>query len=81
MQFMMREKALPVEAEVAVLLGLHQTIGGPFKIVYLFRRLRCVHVYECVSHGREWWFTHHLSSDSRYSLNELQRNKKPRKVS
>jgi hypothetical protein len=46
MQFLMPEFALPDDAEVAVLLGLSQTMGGPFKLVYLFRRLKCVHVYQ-----------------------------------
>jgi len=72
MQFLMPEWALPEDAEVAVLLGLHQTIGGPFKLVYLFRRLRCVHVYECVTHGRQWWWSLHLTTDARLCLRELQ---------
>jgi hypothetical protein len=46
MQFLMPEFALPDDAEVAVLLGLSQTMGGPAKLVYLFRRLKCVHVYQ-----------------------------------
>ncbi len=33
MQFMMPEKALPADAEVAVLLGLHQVHSGSFKLV------------------------------------------------
>lgn len=81
MQFMMTEKALPPGAEVAVILGLHQSLGGPFKIVYVFRRLRCVHVYECVSQGRQWWFTLHLTSDNRFSLTELNQSIDRRKVS
>ena len=81
MQFMMPEKALPPGAEVAVILGLHQSLGGPFKIVYVFRRLRCVHVYECVSQGRQWWFTLHLTSDNRFSLTELNQSIDRRKVS
>ena len=72
MQFLMPEKALPEQAEVAVLMGLHQKLGGPFKLVYLFRRFKCVHVYECVSQGREWWFTLHMSTDHRYCLRSLQ---------
>jgi hypothetical protein len=71
MQFMMTEKCTPEDAEVAVLLGLHQNLGGPFKLVYLFRRLRCVHIYECVSQGREWYYSLHLTTDYRYSLHEL----------
>ena len=69
---MMPERALAADAEVAVLLGLHQTLGGPFKLVYLFRRLKCVNVYECVSQGREWWFSLHMTTDCRYALRELQ---------
>merc|ERR1712137_143311 len=65
-------------AEVAVILGLHQSIGGPFKLVYLFRRLKCVHVYEIVSHGRQWWFTLHMSTDTRYCLREMQPSVDPR---
>eukprot|EP00457_Paulinella_chromatophora_P000002 gb/GEZN01000002.1/.p1 GENE.gb/GEZN01000002.1/~~gb/GEZN01000002.1/.p1 ORF type:complete len:6816 (+),score=1425.09 gb/GEZN01000002.1/:114-20561(+) len=68
MQFMLPEKALPEEAEVAVLLGLHQQLGGPWKLIYVFRRLKCIHVYECVSHGRQWWWTLHLATDVRYSM-------------
>ena len=51
MQFVMPEPYLPASAEVAVLIGLHQQLGGVYKIVYVFRRLRCVHIYECCSHG------------------------------
>lgn len=80
MQFMMPEHELPEDAEVAVLLGLHQRIGGPWKLVYLFRRLRCVHIYECVSQGREWWFSLHLTSDTRYCLREMQPSWQNRQV-
>ena len=60
------------DAEVAVLLGLHQTLGGPYKLVYVFRRFKCVHMYECISHGREFWFSLHLTTDNRYTLMDLQ---------
>jgi hypothetical protein len=80
MQFLMPEKALSKEAEVAVLLGLHQVIGGPWKLIYLFRRLRVVHVYECVSNGREWWYTLHMTTDCRYALREMQPSARDRKV-
>ena len=80
MQFMMPEHALPADAEVAVLLGLHQKIGGPYKLVYLFRRLRCVHVYECLTQGREWWFSLHLTTDTRYCLRELKVDSSNRRV-
>ena len=72
MQFMMLRGPLPECAEVAVLLGIHQQLGGPFKLVYLFRNHRCVHIYECVSHARQYWYALHLTSDSRYSLRHLQ---------
>lgn len=72
MQFMMTEKPITSDAEVVVLLGLHQIIGGPWKLVYLFRRLKCVHVYECVTQGREWFFTLHLTTDCRFSLRDMQ---------
>lgn len=77
---MMPEKALPEEAEVCVLLGLHQKIGGPWKLVYLFRRLRCLHIYECVSQGREWWFSLHLTTDARFCLREMQPSWQNRQV-
>lgn len=72
MTFMMQESPLRDNAEVAVLLGLHQKMGGPYKLVYVFRRYKCVHVYECISHGREWWFSLHLTTDSRYCLHSMQ---------
>lgn len=71
MQFMMSEKPTRSDAEVVVLLGLHQELGGSFKLVYILRRLRCLHVYEIVSQGREWWFTMHLTTNVRYGLAEL----------
>lgn len=79
MQFMMPEKAIPADAEVAIILGLHQSIGGPFKLIYLFRRLRCLHIYECVSQGREWWFSLHLTTDTRFCLREMSQNKEARR--
>ena len=60
------------DAEVAVLPGLHPKLGGPYKLVYLFRRLRCVHVYECLSQARRWWWSLHLATDARFCLRELQ---------
>ena len=71
MQFSMAEK-IPDDAEVAVLIGLHQVLGGPFKLVWIHRRLKCVQVFECVSQGRQWWFTQHMTTDCRYSLREMQ---------
>jgi thiol-disulfide isomerase/thioredoxin len=72
MQFMMPERAISKTAEVAMLIGLHQALGGPFKIIMLFRRLKCLHVYECVSQGRQWWYTLHMTTDARYTQRELQ---------
>ena len=80
MQFMLPEKALPEDAEVAVILGLHQKLGGPWKLVYVFRRLRCIHIYECVSQGREWWFSLHLTTDTRYCLRDMQPSFQNRQV-
>ena len=71
MQFSMAEK-ISDDAEVAVLIGLHQSLGGPFKLVWVHRRTKHVEVFECVSQGRQWWFTQHLTTDSRYTLREMQ---------
>jgi hypothetical protein len=78
---MMTEKVVSSSAEVAILVGLHQSIGGPYKLVYLFRRLRCVHVYECVSQGREWYYSLHLTTDCRYTLRDMQPSTHSREVS
>ena len=72
MQFMMAAGPLLESAEVAVLAGLHQHLGGIFKMVYIFRSFRCVQVFECVSHARQYWFVQHLSTDCRFSLRHLQ---------
>ena len=77
---MMTEKVTPVTAEVAVILGLHQNIGGPWKLIFLFRRLKCLHVYECVTQGRQWWFSLHMTTDLRYSFHELDPNSADRNV-
>lgn len=39
MQFLMPQQPLHADADVAVIVGLHQKLGGPWKLVYLFRRL------------------------------------------
>ncbi len=65
MQFLMPEQPLHADADVAVIVGLHQKLGGPWKLVYLFRRLKCLHVYECVTHGRDWYYVLHLTTDCR----------------
>ena len=39
---MLPEKALSPDAEVATLIGLHQQLGGPFKLVRVFRRWKFV---------------------------------------
>ena len=33
---------------------------------------RCLHIYECVSHGREYFWTLHLTTDTRYTLQDMQ---------
>ena len=81
MQFLMPGKPLSADAEVAILIGLHPNLGGPFKLVYLFRRLRCLHVYECISHGRQWWYSLHMSTDYRFTLRDMQPSRKSRTVS
>jgi hypothetical protein len=80
MQFMLPTIPTPPDAEVVVLMGLHQKIGGPYKLVYLFRRLRCLHLYECVSQGREWWYTLQMTTDYRFTLREMDPSDKDRKV-
>ena len=49
-------------------------------MVYIFRRLKCIHVYECLSHGREWWYSLHMTTDIRYTLRELPPISENRKV-
>ena len=80
MQFMMPERPTPKGADVAMLLGLHQNLGGPFKLVVLFKQFKCLHVYECVSQGRQWWYTLHLTTDARFTLREMQPSTDPRRA-
>ena len=54
-------------------------ISGPYKLVYIFRRFKCLHVYECLSQGREFWFGLHLTTDNRFTLHDMQPTTKPRK--
>jgi len=72
MEFIMSSLALREEADLAVLIGIHPVLRGAFKLVYVFRHLRCVHVYECLSHGKQWWWSLHLTTDSRYCMRSLQ---------
>lgn len=80
MPFLLPIHGLPENATVAVLIGLSGQMDGVWKIVHVLRHLRCVHVYECVSHGREWWFTLHLTTDTRYSLVEMHPDARDRSV-
>ena len=80
MQFMLPARALPKGAEVATLVGLHPKLHGVYKLVVVFRRLKCVHVYECCSHARQWWFALHLSTDARFTLREMQPSTAPRRA-
>eukprot|EP00808_Paulinella_micropora_P006835 g75373.t1 len=72
MAFLMPTKAIPADAEVAVLLGLHQVLKGPYKLIYVFRRLKTVHVYECLTHGRQFYWSLHMATDNRYCLKDGQ---------
>ena len=29
-------------------------------------------MYECVSQGRQWWYTLHMTTDARYTLRDMQ---------
>uniref|UniRef100_A0A6S8D826 ubiquitinyl hydrolase 1 n=1 Tax=Aureoumbra lagunensis TaxID=44058 RepID=A0A6S8D826_9STRA len=72
MQFLMPSQALPADAEHVVLLGLHQRLGGVWKRIVVFRRRRCVHVYELTTRAREFWWSLHLTTDARFCLAALQ---------
>jgi hypothetical protein len=48
---MLPDKALPASAEIAVLLGLHPNLGGPFKLVLLRSPARARLNWVCVSAG------------------------------
>jgi len=46
----------------------------------LVRSFKCAHVYECVTQGRQWWYTLHLTTDARFSLRDLQPSTQPRQA-
>lgn len=74
MQFYLPSSPIPSNADVAVLLGIHHTQSLPFKILYIFRAWKCVHVYECICMGKEIWYALHLTTDHRYTLREMRPN-------
>lgn len=39
-----------------------------------------MHIYECISLGREYWYSLHLTTDYRYTLREMQPNGDDRKT-
>eukprot|EP00808_Paulinella_micropora_P025052 g59667.t1 len=71
-EWLLPSSPIAPETEVAVLVGLHPLQGGPWKLAVLFKRLKCLHVYECVSHGRRYYYTLHLTTDARFTLRSMQ---------
>lgn len=61
--FVMPDFLLSPLAELAMLI-----CHAKGKLVYIFRRLKVVHVYDIVIHGREYWYSLNLSTDHRYVL-------------
>ena len=52
MQFMM-PIAVPENAEIVVLVGLHQVLRGTFKLVHIFRHLKGIQMFEVITQGRQ----------------------------
>ena len=59
MQFMM-PMLVPKNAEIVVLVGLHQALRGTFKLVRIFRYLKGIQIFEVVSQGRQVRILHPL---------------------
>ena len=70
--FLMPELPTAPSAEVVTLVGLHPISGGAWKLVYVFKKLRVVHVYEFVAHGRRFWWSLHLTTDVRFTLRYME---------
>ena len=78
LQIVMPELPLPRDAQVAVLAGLHPKKGGDWKLIYIYRQLRMVHVYNVCSHGRRFYQSLEYTSDVRFTLREMQPSIKDR---
>lgn len=55
LQICLPENALPADADVAYMIGLHPELGGTWKEIFVFRSLRIVQIYNVMSHGRRFY--------------------------
>lgn len=79
-QFKMLSSKVPSSATVAILFGINPIAGGAWKLVYVLKHLKCVHVYECIARGRQWWYSLHMTTDVRFTLREMDFDLSDRKV-
>jgi len=66
------QEPFPDDAEVVILLGIHPKTFGILKEFVVHKTNRSVHCYDLVSHGRRFYRSLVYTSDSRYTLHEMQ---------
>jgi len=72
LQICLPENALPADADLAYMIGLHPELGGTWKEIFVFRTLRIVQIYNVMSHGRRFYRSLEYTSDVHYSLRDMQ---------
>jgi hypothetical protein len=66
------EKPLDVDADVAVLVGIHPKNGGTWKEIYVYKALQMVQVFHICSHGRRFYRVLEYTTDARKSMRAMQ---------
>jgi len=71
-EIMMPEKELDPNATVAYMVVLHPKLGTTFREVFLYKDYSCVQIYDVESYGRRFYRTLIFTTDTRFTLRELQ---------
>eukprot|EP01087_Luapelamoeba_hula_P004848 TRINITY_DN1482_c0_g1_i1.p1 TRINITY_DN1482_c0_g1~~TRINITY_DN1482_c0_g1_i1.p1 ORF type:complete len:4317 (-),score=602.49 TRINITY_DN1482_c0_g1_i1:51-13001(-) len=79
LQVCLPERALPADAEVAYMVGIHPKLGGTWKEIFVFRTLRLVQIYNVMSHGRRFYRSLEYTTDVHFTLRDMQPSTDDRK--
>ena len=79
LQVCLPDKPLSENASVAYMIGVHPKTGGAWKEIFVFKHLRMVHIYNISSHGRRFYRSLEYTTDSRFTLRDMQPSTEARK--
>ena len=72
LEILMPEAPLPADAQVAYLVGKQPEQGGVWREIFVYRARRMVQIYRIESHGRRFYRSLEYTTDSRFTLRDMQ---------